>query len=79
MAPANGTLVIDADAHVVESAHTWDYMDPSEKQYRPHSFGNPRRSGSETAILGDRRKGPRLSLSRVFSRGAGKAISTGWP
>ncbi|HSF57408.1 MAG TPA: hypothetical protein VLD83_05000, partial [Candidatus Binatia bacterium] len=35
MAPANGTLVIDADAHVVESAHTWDYMDPSEKQYRP--------------------------------------------
>ena len=22
-------------AHVVESAHTWDYMDPSEKQYGP--------------------------------------------
>lgn len=35
MAPANETLIIDADAHVVESAHTWDYMDPSEKQYRP--------------------------------------------
>ncbi len=29
------TLIIDADAHVVESAHTWDFMDPSEKQYRP--------------------------------------------
>ncbi|MGH7825588.1 MAG: amidohydrolase family protein [Candidatus Binatia bacterium] len=29
------TLIIDADAHVVESARTWDYMDPSEKQYRP--------------------------------------------
>ncbi|MBI4524357.1 MAG: amidohydrolase [Deltaproteobacteria bacterium] len=29
------TLVIDADAHVVESARTWDYMDPSERQYRP--------------------------------------------
>jgi predicted TIM-barrel fold metal-dependent hydrolase len=28
-------LIIDADAHVVESARTWDYMDPSEKQYRP--------------------------------------------
>jgi uncharacterized protein len=28
-------LVIDADAHVVESAHTWDYMEASEKQYRP--------------------------------------------
>ena len=29
------SLIIDSDAHVVESAHTWDYMDPSEKQYRP--------------------------------------------
>ncbi len=28
-------LVIDADAHVVESAHTWDFLDPSERQYRP--------------------------------------------
>jgi predicted TIM-barrel fold metal-dependent hydrolase len=27
--------VIDADAHVVESAHTWDFMDASEKQFRP--------------------------------------------
>ena len=35
MATADKTPVIDADAHVVESAHTWDYMDPSEKQYRP--------------------------------------------
>ncbi len=26
---------IDADAHVVESEHTWDYMDPSERRYRP--------------------------------------------
>jgi predicted TIM-barrel fold metal-dependent hydrolase len=28
-------FVIDADAHVVESARTWEYMDASEKQYRP--------------------------------------------
>ena len=26
---------IDADAHVVESEHTWDYMDPAERKYRP--------------------------------------------
>src|SRR4029077_20139158 len=32
---ADKTLVVDADAHVVESDHTWDYMDPSEKQFRP--------------------------------------------
>ena len=30
--------IIDADAHVVESAHTWDYMEPSEKKYRPVSL-----------------------------------------
>ena len=35
METAANTLIIDADAHVVESAHTWDYMDPSERQYRP--------------------------------------------
>ena len=29
------TRVIDADAHVVECAHTWDFMDPSDQQYRP--------------------------------------------
>jgi predicted TIM-barrel fold metal-dependent hydrolase len=26
---------IDADAHVVESEHTWDFMDPSDQKYRP--------------------------------------------
>lgn len=35
METAAKTLVIDADAHVVESARTWDYMEPSEWQYRP--------------------------------------------
>ena len=32
---AEKKLIIDADAHVVESARTWEFMDPSEKQYRP--------------------------------------------
>ena len=27
--------VIDSDAHVVETEVTWDYMDPSDEQYRP--------------------------------------------
>ena len=27
--------IIDADAHVVECARTWDFMDASERQYRP--------------------------------------------
>src|SRR6266568_6515961 len=26
---------IDADAHVVETEHTWDYVDPADQKYRP--------------------------------------------
>ncbi|MCZ6674534.1 MAG: amidohydrolase family protein [Verrucomicrobia bacterium] len=26
---------VDADAHVVESPHTWDYLTPSERKFRP--------------------------------------------
>lgn len=27
--------VIDADAHVIETEHTWDYLGPFERKYRP--------------------------------------------
>ena len=27
--------VIDADAHVLENEHTWDFLSPSEQRYRP--------------------------------------------
>ena len=27
--------VVDADTHVVETEHTWDFLDPSEEKYRP--------------------------------------------
>lgn len=29
---------VDADAHVVESPLTWDYLTPSEKKFRPKLF-----------------------------------------
>ncbi len=35
MASTEKDFIVDADAHVVESAHTWEYMDASERQYRP--------------------------------------------
>src|SRR4051812_12664441 len=28
-------LTIDADAHVLETEHTWDYLEPDECKYRP--------------------------------------------
>jgi predicted TIM-barrel fold metal-dependent hydrolase len=33
-APAK-VAVIDADAHVVESAQTWEYLDPEDRKHRP--------------------------------------------
>src|SRR6476661_1336146 len=39
------TQVIDADAHVVECAHTWDFMDPSDRQYRPISLETREEAG----------------------------------
>ena len=52
----NKDLVIDADAHVVECARTWEFMDPSEQQLPAHPARNPRggrvsgcSSGSSTA------------------------------
>ena len=36
--------VIDADAHVIESNLTWEYLEPSEEKYRPKIVvenGNP--------------------------------------
>ena len=42
--------VIDADAHVVESEHTWEYMDPSDRKYRPYISSSPV-NGSERWVI----------------------------
>jgi predicted TIM-barrel fold metal-dependent hydrolase len=31
-------MIIDSDAHVVETEHTWDYLDASERKFRPQLF-----------------------------------------
>jgi len=36
--------VIDADTHVIETDHTWNYLDPSEQQFRPFVI-SPRGEG----------------------------------
>jgi predicted TIM-barrel fold metal-dependent hydrolase len=47
MDAASKSLIIDADAHVVESARTWDFMDPSERQYRPVPLEAPEDGGAK--------------------------------
>ena len=40
----NGLPVIDADAHVIETEHTWDYLEASEQKFTvqvpPESVNN---------------------------------------
>lgn len=42
---ANQDLIVDSDAHVVESARTWEFMDPSEKQFKPIPLESREESG----------------------------------
>lgn len=38
---------VAADAHVVESARTWDHMDPSESKYRPVYLETRKEAGTK--------------------------------
>ncbi len=35
---ANSLPIIDADAHVIETDRTWDYLDSSDRKFRPRLF-----------------------------------------
>lgn len=35
------SIIIDADAHVVETERTWDFMDPADRKYRPQLVALP--------------------------------------
>ena len=41
MTTAVALQAVDADAHVIESEHTWDYLDPEDEKFRPLLFTNP--------------------------------------
>ena len=37
----NSFPIIDADAHVIETEHTWDYLEESERKFRPRLYSTP--------------------------------------
>ena len=44
---ANGNpLIVDSDAHVVECDRTWDYLEGSERQFRPVPLASPEENGA---------------------------------
>jgi predicted TIM-barrel fold metal-dependent hydrolase len=54
------TDVIDADAHVVENEHVWDYLDASEKKYRPTLVTSPEDSKRQVWFLDGENLGPKF-------------------
>jgi predicted TIM-barrel fold metal-dependent hydrolase len=78
---ANSFPIIDADAHVIETEHTWDYLEPSEKNYRPQLFHNPADETRQYWVIDDKIRGfrfPTLSEQQLrdFSDRAGRNFTT---
>ena len=63
------TLVIDADAHVIETDHTWNYLDPSERKYRPVHIETPEDNGRKEQywLIDGKVRGARFP---IFSKAA---------
>ena len=55
-------LVIDADAHVIENDHTWDFLEPSEAKYRPKVVSDPDNPDLQYWEVDGRRGPPALSV-----------------
>ena len=52
--------VIDADAHVVENEHVWDYLEGAEKKYRPTLVVSPENPERQYWILDGENLGPKF-------------------
>src|SRR3984893_377692 len=77
----NHLPIIDADAHVIETEHTWDYMEPSERKFRPRLFYSPDDETRQYWVIDDKIRGfrfPTLSEQqlREFSQRAGRNLET---
>ena len=72
---------IDADAHVVESERTWDYLDEADAKYRPQLFSSPDNSKSRYWVIDGRIAGLRLPTPserelQAMSERAGRNLVT---
>jgi hypothetical protein len=69
-------LTIDADAHVVESERTWDYLEGSDKGTRPVpiTVDMPQDKRKNFWIIGGRLIGGAIISVRILLRSLGR-----WP
>src|SRR4030095_6534251 len=73
--------IIDADAHVIETERTWDYLDESDRRYRPRLYSTPNDPTRQYWVLEDKIAGFRfLTLSarelQEFADRAGRNFAT---
>ena len=52
--------VIDADAHVIETNHTWDFMEPADERYRPQLYASPSNPAQDYWVIGNKIRGFRF-------------------
>lgn len=78
---ANSLPIIDADAHVIETERTWDYLDASETKYRPKLFSTNADVTRQYWVIDDKIAGfrfPTLSERELhdFAQRAGRNFET---
>ena len=81
MATQTKLQVIDADAHVLETENTWDYLEPSEQKYRPILFYSPDDPDRQYWVIEDKIRGfrfPTLSEQQLqeISQRSGRNVAT---
>ena len=67
--------LIDADAHVIETEHTWDYLEPEDQKYRPKLFAASDDSAQEYWVINGRIGGfrfPTMTEKELAQMGAQK-------
>ncbi len=75
------TAAIDADAHVVETEDTWEYMDPSEQKYKPVLLQTPNDAKRQYWLIDGKVRGLRLPAFSVddlekMSQAEGRSLAT---
>jgi uncharacterized protein len=78
---ANSFRIIDADAHVIETERTWDYLEGDERKFRPQLFYSPDNQSRQYWVIDDKIRGfrfPTLSERELheFSQRVGRNLET---
>jgi predicted TIM-barrel fold metal-dependent hydrolase len=74
-------MIVDADAHVVETEHTWDFLEGSEKKFRPQLFQSEENTAMQYWFLDGRAIGfrpPTLTEQELIalSKETGRQLKT---